>query len=157
MRQTLRLAHHDHLSLCHHGVSLGRIDDFLCGGLCAVEDSEIDIPLVLSQGLLDDIIRDAVNVIGLLAHQTIDGFEGVEEAIRQCDDKIEEINSKLFMEAESLQKEGKWNEAILAYSKVNGYKDSEERIAYCKQQIFEEAYEKAQKLQNEKKYERRDV
>lgn len=103
-------------------------------------------------------IRNATTVAeckeGWASLKQIEGFDGVDEAFQLCEDKIEEINNRLYNQADQLQKEGKWDDAISVYTKVIGYKDSEDHIAYCKEQILEEAYNKAKKLQSEKKYDK---
>lgn len=63
------------------------------------------------------------------------------------------IPNNKYSTAKQLKDEGKYEEAIAAFEKLNGYKDSLEQIAECRNAILDLKYNAAIKLKDEGKYE----
>ncbi len=57
-----------------------------------------------------------------------------------------------YNDALSLMSAGKYEEAIVAFEKLNGYKDSEDKVDECETLILENRYQAAVSLLNENKY-----
>ena len=75
MFEGLCLSDEYHLPFSHHGISFCGIDDFFARGLWPIENGEVEVLFIFRESFLDDVVRDSIDVIGLLAHQVIDGFE----------------------------------------------------------------------------------
>lgn len=86
---------------------------------------------------------------------TIRGFEGVEEKLKACEEKIESINGSNYLKALNLQQAGKWQEAIQGFTLLKNYRylDSAEKIKECEEGIRADAYHQAEQLRDAGKWE----
>ena len=71
----LGFAYHHQNPIRHHRKLTGGRDYLLGGYVCALADSFIEILGEFVDTIVDNGLADLVRVIGLLAHQEIDGFE----------------------------------------------------------------------------------
>lgn len=83
---------------------------------------------------------------------TIPGFDGVQQQLAACTTKIEQINQANYQSAESMMRNGKYNDAIRAFQALQGYRDSREKIMECEECIRSEAYTRAKDWQNKKQW-----
>ena len=85
----------------------------------------------------------------------IRGFEGVEEKLKACEEKIESINGSNYLKALNLQQAGKWQEAIQGFTLLKNYRyrDSADKIAECEESIRADTYQKAEQLRDAGKWE----
>lgn len=63
------------------------------------------------------------------------------------------IPSSKYNSAKELYNAGKYDEAIVAFQALNGYKDSEQQITNCQTAIKDQKYNSAKELYNAQKYE----
>ncbi|MBQ9038540.1 MAG: TIR domain-containing protein [Clostridia bacterium] len=83
---------------------------------------------------------------------TIPGFDGVQQQLAACTTKIEQINQANYQSAESMMRNGKYNDAIRAFQVLQGYRDSREKILECEECIRSEAYTRAKDWQDKEQW-----
>lgn len=78
----------------------------------------------------------------------ISDFEQVDDLLKACDTKEEEINEGHYQSALSFIDEGLWEKAITELAYIHGYKDADKLVADCESSRKKKLYEQAIKLKN---------
>ena len=87
--------------------------------------------------------------------KSISDFEGVNDVLSQCENKKARYYEKQYSLATSLQQRKDYSAALKTYSTILGYKDTTQRIEFCKKEI--QRISEAEKILNERKRVTKDL